>query len=128
MNQFFCGRSVEDRGTLYSIKNQFRHKSVTKNVYDEHVNNVVDLMTFTAEALLALLAVHVFDVDLDGEWHTNYDDDAPKAIDNIAHELVQKMWPTIDRTALLEIPTAEAMYVTEDDCLQRWYHIIYYVY
>ena len=102
------------RGTLYNIKNQFRHKSVKKNVY-ENVNNVVDLMTFTAEAFLALLAVHVFDVDLDGEWHTIHDGDASTALDNIAADLVERMWPTIDQTAMLEILTAEPRDVPEDE-------------
>lgn len=56
MNEFFTQRSAADHGTLYNIKNVFGHRSVKKAVMNSF-NFVADLIAFTTESMVCLLAL-----------------------------------------------------------------------
>ena len=56
MNQFFCGKSLADRGTMAHAKNLFNHRALKKKVMD-NVSHVTDFLRFMTEGLICLLVM-----------------------------------------------------------------------
>lgn len=112
MNDMFCAKSVCDRGTLFFIKNRFGHRSVKKNVM-ENSNHVYNLLTFTVEGLVCLLALQLLNLENLDDEPSNME--SPAAFHDLCSRLVDIIWPKIDEASIAEVMKADG---TPDDDME----------
>jgi hypothetical protein len=105
MNAMYSGTSVTDRGTLFFIKNRFGHRSVKKNVM-ENTNHVYDLLTFTVEGMICLLALQLLDITTLDAVPSGFKSDDPAALQDLASRIVDIIWPSIDYSSIQQVISA----------------------
>ena len=93
-SDLYDGASAADSGTLFNLKCRFNHRTVTANV-TEHVNQAYDLMQFSTEGLICLLAMDMLAMDdLSGDPppETELEEVSKKIVSFLRPFLMQQDW------------------------------------
>jgi len=108
MNILYRGASVADRGTMFQLKNDFRHRGVTNDVMNSfnHVDNFVRFSTEAHVVYLALKLAGMADMTSEppgGDAMTP--DDRQQLLSDTAERVVRELWllpPVSDVTDVIE--------------------------
>lgn len=96
-NQLYSTQSGANRGTLFQIRNRFGHRNVTTNTM-KSFNHNADLLRFSTEGLITLLAMKIRSIDSQDEAPTDlpHDDDGKRDyLLSVAKKVVDTVWEQV---------------------------------
>jgi hypothetical protein len=107
MNSLFSGSTVEDKGSLFHIKNKFGFRTVKKKTSD-CINSAVDFFNFATEASVCLIVCDILHMDnIDDICQTIPSDTV--AVQNlfvsICEQVFNLVWPHINRQSIQQAIT-----------------------
>ena len=112
-DDFFCGESARDKGSLYNIKQNFRHRSAKKSVYAAF-NHCNDLMSFATEGFVCLLAMKIMGTSMLDEKPANFVGRAVTLyLRQVAERIVSTVWMPYE--GVEDVIDAEIEYDDDDD-------------
>lgn len=98
MNEFVCGKTAAEKGTLFQIRNMFKYRNVKRKTSD-CINSCVDLWNFVTEGYICLVACklcHIKSVEECPEdlLTSNLD----HYVQSLSSQIMNTIWPMIQTT------------------------------
>nr|XP_006824415.1 PREDICTED: uncharacterized protein LOC102804843 [Saccoglossus kowalevskii] len=120
MNKYFCHRNADNVGTLFHAKQRFGHRAVKKNVM-ECYNHVKDFLNFYTDGMVCILAMKIKNMNrLDAKPNdlptvTATKEQKEKYLKDLSSEIVNYVWPTVDRKNIKKVGELEVDDDLDDD-------------
>lgn len=129
MDIFFSGKSAQDKGTLFHLKNLFGHRGVKKQIGDSfnHASTFLKFVTYGYTLLAAMEVLHMESIT---DEPTDIDTVRNKTeyVMNIARQIVDLIWFEIDVNRIVNAREDGSVY---EFCYCKegisHYYILYFV-